>query len=135
MTHCKVACSIKSVGYHYILPDFNKKYGLDVNGYELSKSLYQSSIKICFGMESKYSCKLKNDITSYFMRRFHAMRGYYQKRRLLLEYRSLLGPHLMSLNIFPITKLIIYRDSNGYISTMLLAIHLKLKTIVKVLFN
>lgn len=127
LTHCSRALSINTVGYNYIEPDFDNKYGFDINGYELSVSLYKSSMEISTGIETNYSIKLKNDITSYFVQEFLNLHGFYQKRKRLLEYRQTLNYHLMSLNIYYPTKFLINVDCTGVISTIILSLHLRLK--------
>lgn len=129
MVHCATITSTDSVGYHYVVPDFDKKYMHERNMYDLYISLYISSTEITIE-PSTYRDKLRNDLTSRFMIEFACDVDFRKRRARLLNFRHLLGKRILDLNIFLPTKYLISFDCTGLYSTAVLILQLKLKRIM-----
>lgn len=128
MAFCTNVYSCDSASYNYIVPDFNKKYSSVQNSYDLYASLYSSARKIVSKEFSIYKIKQLNDLTSCFMANFSNETRYHQMRRHVLNYRRIVGEDILLLNIFFLTKYLIFIDFTGVLSTILLSMQLRVKS-------
>lgn len=115
------------IGYHYEYPDYATKYTNLAKYYEVTKLLYNIVKNRDYGVW--------REITRYYC--WFYVCGFvslfekeYDKRKLLLEFRKNLGNYVLNTNMFFITKWLIFVDFSGYISTMVLRLHLKVKSML-----
>ena len=81
LVHCRCICAVKDIGYHYIMPDFEKKYISVKNGYELYKSLFTSFKIINDNNVKGLGVKYLNELTEFFISDFRRKKN--KERRLL----------------------------------------------------
>lgn len=62
MTLCERAISVMTVGYHYYVPDFNKKYASYNNNILLSKVLFCNALSL---YKNKFNAHVKDYLNSY----------------------------------------------------------------------
>ena len=120
LIRCKVAYAVKNVGYHYIMPDFEKKYIVVKNGFDLYKSLLLNVLKIdCNSSLANYYLNMLTDL---FIKEFICL-SFNKRWFLLMDYKAVLGKMIMKTRLFFLTKWIIRMDVTGVFSTLLLSIH------------
>ena len=122
---CENMKSVDNVGYYYYLPDWEHKYKIN-NMYEITQALLINCLLL---KERKWDnvCEFYWYYhTSYFIERYKTAKKR-EKRYYLLEYRKIFGNMIWKSKLFFITKLFIWIDFTGYISTIVLNFHIKMK--------
>lgn len=127
MMWCENMKSVDNVGYYYYLPDWEHKYKIN-NMYETTQALLINCLLL---KKRKWDnvCEFYWYYhTSYFFERYKIAKER-EKRCYLLEYRKILGNLLWRSKLFIITKLFIWIDFTGYISSIIMNFHIKIKRI------
>lgn len=124
----KTIVCIKNIGYYYsYISDWESKYPRKSNMFYLYQSYYKSTMTI-------YDKKF-NTIIAYFLDCWIKLifNIYVKKdplrRKFLLEFRKSVGENIMKSHLFFPTKWFIYIDGTGYISNLILKLHIKFKNI------
>lgn len=129
MTHCKRIISINSIGYYYIMPNFEQKYSVFNSPMLLYLSLYKSVNMIENGAKSKYCDWARNSVIDLFIKEFNGL-NVSRQRTYLLEFRRLVGRNLLlSSKLFCISKYAIVYDPTGFVSCNILRLHHAVKKI------
>lgn len=126
--YIKTIGCIKNIGYYYYyIPDWDSKYPKKSNMFYLYQSLYNSAMII-------YNKKINNIIAYFLDCWIKIIFNIYIKRnplrrKFLLEFRKSVGKNIMKSHLFFLTKWFIYIDGTGYISNLILKLHIRFKNI------
>ena len=126
LVHCRNICAVKDIGYHYIMPDFEKKYMFVKNGYELYKSLFTSFKIINDNNVNGLGEKYLNEMTEFFISDFKKKK-INERRLLLTDYRFVTGLNINKTRLFFFIKWLLKIDFTRYLSTLFLSLYLFIK--------
>lgn len=126
LVHCSSVCAVKNIGYHYMMPDFEKKYKSVQNGYELYKSLYTNCQIINNNNENVLGDKYINEMTEFFILDFKKTK-YNKRRELLTDYKLVAGSNISRTRLFFFTKWLLRIDFTRYVSTLFLTLYFFIK--------
>ena len=127
LKYCKYMISSKDIGYFYFVPDWEKKYNATTNYYTIKKKIYSTQLILWGNSWNLILLGSLNELTASFISTFKMDRN---KRNNILDYRKCAGENILKTEIFFLTKWLIYIDKTGYISTIVLKIHLLLKSLI-----
>lgn len=128
LVYCKKIIAIDEIGYFYNVPNWQRKYQIKRNSFELYKSMYESVLKI-------YKCSF-NEVTAHYLNKFtdtlfeillNTSKNY--NRGLILEYRIVALKYLFKSRLNFLTQLFIYIDITGYVSSCFVKLYLLSKRI------
>lgn len=131
LKHCKKIKAIDEFGYFYNVPNWQSKYPIKRNSFELYQSMYESALCIY-----KYS---PNDVTTHYLNLFTdtlfelipKLSKKYSKQ-LILKYRRVVFRHLFKSRLNFLTQLFIYIDVTGKISYYFIKFYFLIKRILKI---
>lgn len=131
LPYCGNIVSVDTPGYNYIMPNFESKYPTVKNGYYLYSSLYSRAIEISLGELSGYARYALNSMMFYFVAEF-SQKSFIKRCHFLRKTRQLLGPNILKSNIFCLSKYAILVDFTGIFASLILTMHLFLKSFLKI---
>ena len=123
--YCRNMISTKQLGYYYT-PPYTDKYKDKRNYFLTAKSLFAQ-------VHSLYAHYEYNEMLDYYVNYCtDALVEEYQKRGLkrkeyLIEYKKLMGKLVLNSRLFVLTRYMIYYDKSGFLSSLFLDLHVKLK--------
>lgn len=123
--YCRNMISTKQLGYYYT-PPYTYKYKDKRNYFLTAKSLFAQ-------VHSLYAHYEYNEMLDYYVNYCtDALVEEYQKRGLkrkeyLIEYKKLMGKLVLNSRLFVLTRYMIYYDKSGFLSSLFLDLHVKLK--------
>lgn len=127
LVHCNSVISVSVSGYNYVIPDFERKYPIIKNAYDLYRSLYGSSIAIYGKCNSKYVESVFNSLIYYFVEEFER-KNLWGRWLFMINNRKLFLPNILKSNMFFLSRWIIFLDVSCIMSTLLLSFHIQLKS-------
>ena len=127
LKHCKYMISSKSIGYFYSVPNWKEKYKTITNYYFIKKKIYNTQLTIWRDSWNLILLGSLNELTAEFISTFKMNRN---KRNYVLDYSKCAGKKILKTELFFLTKWLIHLDKTGYISTIVLKIHLLLKSLI-----
>lgn len=123
--YCRNMISTKQLGYYYT-PPYTDKYKDKRNFFLTAKSLFAQ-------VHSLYAHYEYNEMVDYYVNYCtDALVEEYQKRGLkrkeyLIEYKKLMGKLVLNSRLFVLTRYMIYYDKSGFLSSLFLDLHVKIK--------
>lgn len=126
LTYCNSMRCVLEVGYYYYLPDFGKKYIIQ-NAHYLNESIYKSVSK---ALGNKWGETLDHFLylllESFF--ETYELVNFKDKIKRTRRLRELVGKNILKSRLFLVTKWAIFLDFTALLSSLIISVHLKLKS-------
>lgn len=124
--HCKYMRCVKNIGYYYYVPKFGEKYIIK-NEYSLRESLYLNLRCITGDNYSKLEEHFLYLWVDCFIKTFR-LRSFRDKVLFMKQFKRNIKCDILNSQLFLITRWFIYLDPTAFFSSIILTIHLYLKS-------